>query len=232
MGQEASVSMRCPPHHTHPASITTKLRRFLRKRRRFSKFSPTFFFFSPTFFFFSPTLFEIARTFLSPTALALLPFSLIQLFSFLFARWEGSHARACARAPSSFALFAFTTFTNSIVTIYLTIYYKDIRNTVYLSLWRKRINFHFFEEKSPQRWTTLEDDFPLEKWVLCEGCESKKSKFPGKARTSRAREHLPSSFALLPLHLRFYCLPIIDREPRQPNLQIGISTYQNSTTQS
>ena len=232
MGQEASVSMRCPPHHTHPASITTKLRRFLRKRRRFSKFSPTFFGKSPTFFFFSPTLFEIARTFLSPTALALLPFSLIQLFSFLFARWEGSHARARARAPSSFALFAFTTFTNSIVTIYLTIYYKDIRNTVYLSLWRKGINFHFFEEKSPQRWTTLEDDFPLEKWVLCEGCESKKSKFPGKARTSRAREHLPSSFALLPLHLRFYCLPIIDREPRQPNLQIGISTYQNSTTQS
>ena len=97
MGQEASVSMRCPPHHTHPASITTKLRRFLRKRRRFSKFSPTFFGKSPTFFFFSPTLFEIARTFLSPTALALLPFSLIQLFSFLFARWEGSHVRACTR---------------------------------------------------------------------------------------------------------------------------------------
>ena len=98
MGLEISVSMRCPPHHTHPASITTKLRRFLRKRRRFSKFSPTFFFFSPTLFFFSPTLFEIARTFLSPTALALLPFSLIQLFSFLFARWEGSLTRAYARA--------------------------------------------------------------------------------------------------------------------------------------
>ncbi|RKV82554.1 MAG: hypothetical protein D8H91_00840 [Alloprevotella sp.] len=140
--------------------------------------------------------------------------------------------RAYTRVYSDFTLFAFTTFTNSIITIYLTTHYKDIRNTVYLSLWRKGINFHFFEEKSPQRWTTLEDDFPLEKSSFGEGCESKKSKFPGKARTSRAREHSPSSFALLPLHLRFYCLPIIDREPRQPNLQIGISTYQNSTTQS
>ena len=206
--------MRCPPHHTHSASITTKLRRFLRKRWSFSKFSPTLFGKSPTFFFFSPTFFEIGRTFLSPTALALLPFSLILIFSSLFALWEGSLTRACARAYSDFTLFAFTTFTNSIVTSYLTIYYKDIRNTVYLSLWRKGINFHFFEEKSPQRWTTLEDDFPLEKWVLCEGCESKKSKFPGKAHTSRAREHSPSSFALLPLHHRFYCLLIVNKEIR------------------
>ena len=119
--------MRCPPHYAHPASITTKLRRFLRKRRSFSKFSPTFFGKSPTFF-------EIGRTILSPTALTLLPFSLIQIFSSLFALWEGSLTRARARAPSSFALFAFTTFTISIVTSYLTIYYKSIRNTVYLSL--------------------------------------------------------------------------------------------------
>ena len=200
--------MRCPPHHTHPASITTKLRRLLRKRRSFSKFSPTFFGKSPTFF-------EIGRTFLSPTALALLPFSLILIFSPLFSRWGGTFfARAYTRAYSDFTLFAFTTFTNSIVTSYLTIYYKGIRNTVYLSLWRKGINFHFFEEKSPQRRTTLEDDFPLEKSSFCEGCESKKSKFPGKARTPRAREHLPSSFALLPLHLRFYCLLIVNKEIR------------------
>ena len=182
--------MRCPTHHAHPTSITTKLRRFLRKRRSFSKFPPTFFGKSPTFF-------EITRTILSPTALALLPFFFILIFSSLFAWWEDSLTRACARAPSSFALFAFTTFTNSIVTIYLTIYYKDIRNTVYLYLWRKGINFHFFEEKSPQRWTTLEDDFHLEKSSFGEGCESKKSKFPGKARTSRAREHSPSSSVLL-----------------------------------
>lgn len=71
--------------------------------------------------------------------------------------------RAYTRVYSDFTLFAFTTFTNSIITIYLTTHYKDIRNTVYLSLWRKGINFPFFEEKSPQRWTTLEDDFPLEK---------------------------------------------------------------------
>ena len=201
--------MRCLPHHTHPASITTKLRRLLRKRWSFSKFSPTFFGKSPTFFFFSPTFFEIARTFLSPTALTLLPFSLIQIFSSLFAWWEGSFTRAY----SDFTLFAFTTFTNSIVTSYLTIYYKGIRNAVYLSLLRKGINFHFFEKKSPQRRTTLEDYFPLEKTSFGEGCESKKSKFPWKARTPRAREHLPSSFALLPLHLRFYCLLIIDRDP-------------------
>ena len=150
MGQEASVSMRCPPHHTHPASITTKLRRFLRKRRRFSKFSPTFFGKSPTFFFFSPTFFEIARTFLSPTALALLPFSLIQLFSFLFARWEGSLTRACARAPSSFALFAFTTFTNSLITSYLTTNYKGFRNTVYLFMLQKRKNLSFSQWKIAQ----------------------------------------------------------------------------------
>ena len=130
MGQEGSVSMRCPPHHTHPAGITTKLRRFLRKRRSFSKFSPTFFGKSPTFLFFSPTFFEIARTFLSPTALALSPFSLSLIFSSFFALWEGSRTRACARAPSSFALFAFTTFTNPIITSYLTIYYNGIRNSV------------------------------------------------------------------------------------------------------
>ena len=124
MGQEVSVSMRCPPHHTHPASITTKLRRFLRKRRSFSKFSPTFFGKSPTFF-------EIGRTILSPTALAILPFSLILIFSPLFSRWENPlRARACMRAYSDFTLFAFTTFTKSLTTSYLTIYYKGIRNSV------------------------------------------------------------------------------------------------------
>lgn len=40
------------------------------------------------------------------------------------------HTRAYTRAYSDFTLFAFTTFTNSIVTIYLTIHYKDIRNRV------------------------------------------------------------------------------------------------------
>ena len=143
MGQEGSVSMRCPPHHTHLASITTKLRRFLRKRRSFSKFSPTFFGKPPTFFFFSPTFFEIARTFLSPTALALLPFSLILIFSSLFSRWEDSLTRACARASNSFALFAFTTFTNSLITSYLTTYYNGIRNTVYLFRLQKRKNLSF-----------------------------------------------------------------------------------------
>lgn len=39
-------------------------------------------------------------------------------------------ARAYTRAYSDFTLFAFTTFTNSIVTSYFTIYYKGIRNTV------------------------------------------------------------------------------------------------------
>ena len=87
MGQEASVSMRCPPHHTHPASITTKLRRFLRKRRRFSKFSPTFLGKSPTFFFFSPTFLRLlARFYLSlpsrfcpsPSSRFSLPFSLYE----------------------------------------------------------------------------------------------------------------------------------------------------------
>ena len=117
MGQEGSVSMRCPPHHTQPASITTKLRRFLRKRRSFSKFSPTFF--------------EITRTILSPTALTLLSYSLIQIFSSLFSRWENPlRARACTRAYSNFALFAFTTFTNLLITSYLTIYYNGIRNNV------------------------------------------------------------------------------------------------------
>ncbi len=214
MGLEISVSMRCPPHHTHPASITNKLRRLLRKRWSFSKFSPTFFGKSPTFFVFSPTFFEMGRTFLSPTALALLPFSLIQIFSPLFSRRGHFFARAYTRAYSDFTLFAFITFTNSLITSYFTTHYKGIRNTVYLSLWRKGINFHFFEEKSPQRWTTLEDVFPLEKSSFGEGCESKKSKFPGKARTSRAREHLPSSFALLPLHHRFYCLLIVNKEIR------------------
>ena len=124
MGQEGSVSMRCPPHHTQPASITTKLRRFLRKRRSFSKFSPTFFGKSPTFF-------EITRTILSPTALTLLSYSLIQIFSSLFSRWENPlRARACTRAYSNFALFAFTTFTNLLITSYLTIYYNGIRNNV------------------------------------------------------------------------------------------------------
>ncbi len=130
MGQEGSVPMRCPPHHTHPASITTKLRRFLRKRRSFSKFSPTFFGKSPTLFFFSPTFFEIGRTFLSPTALTLLLFSLILIFSPLFSRWGHSFARAYTRAYSDFTLFAFTTFTNSLITSYLTTYYKGIRNSV------------------------------------------------------------------------------------------------------
>lgn len=130
MGQEGSISMRCPPHHTHPASITTKLRRFLRKRRSFSKFSPTFLGKSPTFFFFSPTFLEIARTFLSPTALALLPFSLIQIFSPLFSRRGHFFARTHTRTYNDFTLFAFTTFTNSIVISYLTTYYKGIRNSV------------------------------------------------------------------------------------------------------
>lgn len=116
MGQEGSVSMRCAPHYTHPASITTKLRRFLRKRRSFSKFSPTFF--------------EVGRTLLSPTALALLPFSFILIFSPLFSRWGTLFARVYTRAYSDFTLFAFTTFTNSIVTSYHTIYYKGIRNSV------------------------------------------------------------------------------------------------------
>ena len=123
MGQEVSVSMRCPPHHTHPASITTQLRRFLRKRQSSSKFSPTFFGKSPTFF-------EIGRTFLSPTALTLLPFSLIQIFSPLFSRRGHFFARAYIRAYSDFTLFAFTTFTNSIVTSYLTVNYNGIRNSV------------------------------------------------------------------------------------------------------
>lgn len=123
MGQEGSVSMRCPPLHAHPASITTKLRRFLRKRRSFSKFSPTFFGKSPTFF-------EIGRTILSPTALAILPFSLILIFSPLFSRWGYFRARVYTRAYSNFTLFAFTTFTKSLTTSYLTFYYKGIRNSV------------------------------------------------------------------------------------------------------
>lgn len=183
--------MRCPPHHTHPASITTKLLRLLRKRWSFSKFSPTFLEKSPTFFFFSPTFFEIARTFLSPTALTLLPFALIQIFSSLFAWWEGSFTRAY----SDFTLFAFTTFTNSIVTSYLTIYYKGIRNAVYLSLLRKGINFHFFEEKSPQRWTTLEDDFPLENHLSVKVVKAKNRNSQGRrarhARVSTCPPRLP-----------------------------------------
>ena len=190
MGQEVSVSMRCPPHHTHPASITTKLRRFLRKRRSFSKFSPTFFGKSPTFF-------EITRTILSLTALALLPFSLIQIFSSLFALWEGSLPRACARAPSSFALFAFTTFTKSLITSYFTTNYKGIRNTVYLFMLQKRKNLSFSQWKIAQWRCRFKEYFLVENSTFGEGCESKKSKFPGKARTSRAREHSPSSSVLL-----------------------------------
>ena len=41
-----------------------------------------------------------------------------------------SFARVYTRAYSDFTLFAFTTFTNSLITNYLTIYYKDIRNSV------------------------------------------------------------------------------------------------------
>ena len=97
--------MRCPTHHAHTASITTKLRRLLRKRQRFSKFSPTFFGKPPTFFFFSPTFFEIARTFLSPTALTLLPFSLILIFSPLFSRWGEPSSCAHIRSHTAILLF-------------------------------------------------------------------------------------------------------------------------------
>ena len=41
-----------------------------------------------------------------------------------------SLARVYTRAYSDFTLFAFTTFTNSIITSYLTTYYKGIRNSV------------------------------------------------------------------------------------------------------
>ena len=130
MGQEGSVSMRCPPHHTHPASITTKLRRFLRKRRSFSKFSPTFFGKSPTFFFFLPRFLRHSHDFIShcPHAFVLLPHP---DFLFPFHSMGGLfHARAYTRASSSFALFAFTTFTKPLITSYFTTHYKGIRNIV------------------------------------------------------------------------------------------------------
>ena len=102
------------------------------------------------------------------------------------------HARAYTRASSCFALFAFTTFTNSLIINYLTIHYKGIRNTVYLSLWRKGINFHFFEEKSPQRWTTLEDDFPLENHLSVKVVKAKNRNSQGRrARHARASTRPP-----------------------------------------
>ena len=100
MGQEASVSMRCPPHHTHPASITTKLRRFLRKRRRFSKFSPTFFGKCPTFFGKRPMFLLNAWRSMNLTSEEC--FIVLQIFVF-----STSLARARARTPQRFCAFCF-----------------------------------------------------------------------------------------------------------------------------
>ena len=93
-----------------------------------------------------------------------------------------SLARARARTPCIFALFAFTTFTKMDVVYWNTVKCEGIRNGVLQKSTKVRLEeamkgvvfggeivwfaSHFYENSTP----------------ICEGCESKKCMFAGNAR--------------------------------------------------
>ena len=144
---------------------------------------------SPTFFKLSPTFLGKCRTFFGKRPMFLLDawrrmnliseeyFIVLHIFVFCT-----SLARARARAPYIFALFAFTTFTKTGVVYWNTRQCKGIRNSVLqkstkvrlveamkdVILEGERVCFvsHFYENSTP----------------IGEGCESKKCMFAGNAR--------------------------------------------------
>ena len=141
----------------------------------FLKLSPTFFGKSPTFFRKRPMLILDAWRWIILTSENHV--WVLQIFVF-----STSLARARARAPYIFALFAFTTFTKTDVVYWNTIQCEGIRNNVLQMSTKARLleemrgvvfwgeiawfASHFYENSTPN----------------CEGCESKKCMFAGNAR--------------------------------------------------
>ena len=150
--------------------------------RTFMNLSPTFLKLSPTFLGKSPTFFGKRPMFLldawrSMNLTSEECFIVLQIFVF-----STSLARARARTPYIFALFAFTTFTKMGVVYWNTTPCESIRNGVLQKCMKVRpveamkgvvfggeivwFASHFYENSTP----------------IGEGCESKKCMFAGNAR--------------------------------------------------